>query len=253
MNIKQLLSHIDSFAPFSTAEEWDNPGLMTGSYSCEVRKIAVCLDAVSEAVIEAEKNNCNVIVCHHPLIFRPIKHVTDDSEQGRTIINAIKRNINIISAHTNWDKAQGGVNDTLAKLIGLNVIDSLGEYGIFGKMNESMNLHDFLEHVKTSWNLSHIDLYSQELPEKISRVSLCGGSGAEFWKQAKKFNSDIYLTADMKYHELSDANNDGLSIGLINHGEMERASLKEFAQKISQSGIETIIINVNALSEPLRI
>ena len=119
MNVRELLAHIDLFAPFSLAEDWDNSGLMAGSLKAEVTKAAVTLDAVSEAVIDADNRGCNVLVCHHPLIFRPVKRITDESEQGRTIIEALRRGVNIIAAHTNWDKASGGVNDTLAELLAL--------------------------------------------------------------------------------------------------------------------------------------
>ena len=251
MKIRELLEHIDSFAPFSLAEEWDNPGLLVGSMNAEVHKVGVCLDAVSSAVIEAEKLGCNALVCHHPVIFRGVKSITDSSEQGRTIQEAIRRNVNIIAAHTNWDKAPGGVNDTLAALLGLKDTQPLDELGVCGKLPVAMFRPTFLEHVKTSWGLSGIDCYGQ--PAKISRVALCGGSGSEFWRAAKNHHADIYLTADMKYHELSDAVNEGLAIGLINHGEMERASIPALAHKISLGGFETQILDVKALPEPLRI
>ena len=249
MNIRELLAHIDTFAPFSLAEEWDNSGLMVGSFDAKVRKVGVCLDAVTSAVLAASEQGCNVLVCHHPLIFRPIRRVSDDSEQGRTILEAVRRNVSIIAAHTNWDKAPGGVNDTLAALLGLRECEPLDELGVVGKLSEAMYRPAFLEHVKASWGLSHIECYGA--PAKFSRVALCGGSGSEFWKAAKRHKADIYLTADMKYHELSDAVNDGLTIGLINHGEMERATIPELAHRISLCGAETVTLNVEALSAPL--
>ncbi|MBQ7215459.1 MAG: Nif3-like dinuclear metal center hexameric protein [Synergistaceae bacterium] len=251
MKIRELLEHIDSFAPFSLAEEWDNPGLLVGSLNAEAGKIAVCLDAVSSAVLEAEKHECNVLVCHHPVIFRGVKSITDSSEQGRTILEAVRRNIHIIAAHTNWDKAPGGVNDTLAALLGLKDTQPLDELGVCGKITPAMFRPAFLEHVKQSWGLTHIDYYGQ--PAKISRVALCGGSGSEFWRAAKDLRADIYLTSDMKYHELSDAVNEGLAVGLVNHGEMERASLPELARKISLGGFETELLDVKALPEPMRL
>ena len=253
MNVRDLINYIDNFAPFSSAEEWDNSGLMVGSYKAEVNKIGICLDAVNDAVVEADKKGCNVLLCHHPLIFRGIKQININNELGKTISEAIKRNINIISAHTNWDKADEGVNATLAKLLGLENCKPLEDFGICGDTSQEFTIKNFAEYVKKSWNISQLDIYSEEIPEKISRVSLCGGSGAEFWRAAKNFNADIYLTADMKYHELIDATKSGLTIGLLNHGEMERASLNELAKKISSSGIETIILNINALKIPLRI
>ena len=256
MNVRRLLEHIDSFAPFSLAEDWDNPGLLVGSYSAEVRKTAVCLDAVTDAVVEAHKHDCNVLVCHHPLIFRPVKKVITNSEQGRTIIEAAKLSVNIIAAHTNWDRAPGGVNDVLASLLGLGnckPLDDDSGFGVVGVLDEAMSVNDFLGHVKRSWGLSHVDFYADTFPEKITRVALCGGSGAEFWRKARHKSADVYLTADMKYHELADAVREGLAVGLINHGEMERATIPELAHKISECGTDTITLDVNAMSEPLRI
>lgn len=253
MKVSDLLSHIDSFAPFSLAEEWDNPGLMAGSYDAEVSCVGICLDAVADAVIVAAENGCNVLLCHHPLIFRPIKRVDIDTEIGRTIYEALKRGVNILAAHTNWDKADEGVNATLAELIKLSDIKTLGEFGLIGELDAKMSLKNFAEHVKSSWGLSRLDVYAQTLPAEISRVALCGGSGSEFWRDAKNSGADIYLTADMKYHELIDAIKAGLIIGLMDHGEMERASLPKLAEKVALCGIATKLIDVKALPSPLKL
>lgn len=253
MKVKDLLNHIDTFAPFALSEEWDNPGLMIGSYDAEISRVAMCLDAVSEAVTEAGKKGCEVLLCHHPLIFRGIKKINLDSEFGRTLRAAIMNNINVIAAHTNWDKADGGVNDTLASLLGLSEIERLDDFGVIGKMPHKMKPEEFFAHLKSSWNISHIDIYTQNMPEYISRAALCGGSGSSFWHSALMHKADVYITADMKYHELIDSTREGLTIANINHGEMERASLSELAKKVSDCGIETLILNINALREPTRI
>ena len=138
-------------------------------------------------------------------------------------------------------------------MLGLVDIKNLDEFGLIGKLEKNFELEEFLEHVKKSWDLSRLDFYSGENPEKISRVALCGGSGADFWRAAKLHKADIYLTADMKYHELIDATHSGLSIALCEHGEMERASLSKLAEKISASGLETKILDVKALTMPFRV
>ena len=255
LNVRKLLAHIETFAPSELAEEWDNVGLMAGDYNADVKRVGICLDAVSEAVIEANNQGCEVLFCHHPLIFKPIKNVCMNYYTGRTIYEAVKRNVNIIAAHTNWDKAEEGVNATLSSLLGLIKTKPFKApaFGIYGVMPETMNLKEFLEHVKISWGLSRLDIYANNLPESISCVALCGGSGAEFWKLAINRRADIYITADMKYHELIDATRAGLSVALADHGEMERASLPRLAEKISECGVETVILNVKALSSPLRI
>lgn len=252
MKIRDLLNHIDTFAPFSLAEDWDNSGLLAGSPNDEIIKTAVSLDSVTEAVKQAHTQGCNVLVAHHPLIFRTVKRITEDSEQGRALITALRLGVNIIAVHTNWDKAYGGVNDTLSALIALNDTQPLDDFGISGLLNSSMTLPDFAKLLKDSWGLSHVDIYAGNPDAEIQKVSLCGGSGAEFWHCAKSNGSDIYVTADMKYHEISDAVNDGMIIALCEHGEMERASIPALAAKIKESGSETVIINVKALPEMIK-
>ena len=251
--------YIDKFAPFHLAQDWDNSGLLVGDPDDEVKKIAVCLDVTFETVIEAANHGCNVIVSHHPLIFKPAKRIVYDSNPGDVIIEAVRQGISIIAVHTNWDVAKDGVNDTLAKLLGLQkvcVLDSESGLGSCGNLKKPMEIPDFLSHVKKSWGLSQVNYYSLvDMAEisTISRVALCGGSGAGLWREAADWEADIYLTADMKYHELMEALHENLAIGLVDHGEMERASLPELARKISRCGAETITLDVNALPSPLRI
>ncbi|MBR4196406.1 MAG: Nif3-like dinuclear metal center hexameric protein [Synergistaceae bacterium] len=252
MKVSGLLRHIDTFAPFSLCEEWDNSGLLVGNADDEIKRIGVCLDAVTEAVTEADGLGCNVIVAHHPVIFRPVKAITANTEQGRAIMEAVRHNISIIAAHTNWDKAAGGVNDILGALIGLKHPESLGAFGVCGVISPRMKLNAFAEHVKSSWSLSRLDVYPGG-SKTVSRVALCGGSGAEFWRSAKNIGADVYITADMKYHEISDAVNDGMTIALCDHGEMERVSVRQLAHKIEGCGIETVILDAKALPPVIRI
>ncbi|MBQ3626643.1 MAG: Nif3-like dinuclear metal center hexameric protein, partial [Synergistaceae bacterium] len=165
---------------------------------------------------------------------------------------AIKNNIAVIAAHTNWDIVEGGVNTELAKLISLNNIRALdleSGLGACGVLSGALDYKEFLNRVKAAWGLSYIDYYKAN-NNKILRVALCGGSGAEFWPLAKNFEADVYLTADMKYHELIDANKSGLNIALMEHGEMERASLPELIRKLKNicgDEIEFKLLDVKAL------
>ncbi len=257
MNVREFLYLIDKIAPFNLAEDWDNSGLMVGDYKAAVKKIAVVLDPSVEAVKLAAKNNCDVLLCHHPLIFRPVKKIEFNDNTGAIIKQAVINGVNIIAAHTNWDKA--GLNVSLAKLLGLEKIsapDPEKPFLIQGALNEKISLKSFLTHIKNSWNLTRLDCYAKNYDAEISRAALCGGSGAEFWRAAKFFNNDIYITADIKYHELIDANNSGLIIAVPEHGEMERASLPELVNLISSVDenheLEIILLDSKALTPPLR-
>ena len=245
MKICDLLQEINNFASFDLCAEWDNSGLIIGDYNSEVKKIAVTLDAVPEAVIKASELNCNLLITHHPLIFRGLKQINYNNWLGLAIKEAIKREINIIALHTNFDRSESGVNSILAKKINLEDCENLSDYGIKGNLREKMSLKKFLEFVKNSWNLTQIDYYFENERE-IKRVALCGGSGSEFWEFAR--DCDIYITCDMKYHELIDAVRGGLVMALCNHGEMERASLQELAKKFN-----AVLLDIKALNNHGRI
>ena len=245
MKICDLLQEINNFASFDLCAEWDNSGLIIGDYDSEVKKIAVTLDAVPEAVIKASELNCNLLITHHPLIFRGLKQINYNNWLGLAIKEAIKREINIIALHTNFDRAESGVNSILAKKINLEDCENLSDYGIKGNLREKMSLKKFLEFVKNSWNLTQIDYYFENERE-IKRVALCGGSGSEFWEFAR--DCDIYITCDMKYHELIDAVRSGLVMALCNHGEMEQASLQGLAEKFN-----AVLLDIKALNNHGRI
>ena len=190
------------------------------------------------------------------MIFRAIKNINLDSDLGRAIYESARRDVSIISAHTNWDSAESGVNATLAELLGLREVSRLtceANYGLVGNLPEKISLEDLLMRIKSCWNLSRLDCYNPR--ENLSRVALCGGSGAEFWRAARDSGADIYVTADMKYHEIIDATKSGLTLAIPEHGEMERASLPKLAEKIRgiNPELEIILLDVKALREPIRI
>ena len=258
MKVRDLLKIIDKIAPFDTAEEWDNVGLMAGDLNGSVSRVAVTLDPVSEAVTAAAERGCQVLLCHHPLIFHPVKKIDFTSDPGRAIREAALRGVSILAAHTNWDCAGKGVNAVLANLLDLRdaaPLDTNTGLGAKGLLPETLPLNLLLKKIKDAWGLTRLDCYAPG-PESnsVTRVALCGGSGSEFWRDAKSWGADLYVTADMKYHELMDANGAGLTVALADHGEMERASLPSLARLVSEAcGLEVILLDIKGLNAPIRI
>ena len=257
MRVRDLLGKIDQIAPFSLAEEWDNIGLMVGNLGAEVRRVAVALDPTAHAVAKAAEAGYEVLLCHHPLLFHPIKKLDLNAGVGRVVREAIKRDVAILAAHTNWDKA--GVNAELARLLGLRgtePLDTGSGLGLFGKLPGPVVLEEFLEQVKEAWGLTRIDAYAPPAGF-VSKVALCGGSGGSLWPAARAQRADLYLTADMKYHELMDANDAGLPVAVADHGEMERASLPELARRLeeltAEDGVEVLLLDTWGLCVPIRI
>ncbi|MEG0753322.1 MAG: Nif3-like dinuclear metal center hexameric protein, partial [Angelakisella sp.] len=125
MKVADIYSRIDGHAPFSTAEDWDNVGLLVGDPQSEVTGIMTALDITLPVIVEAERNGCNLLLSHHPILFSAIKRFT----AGEPAYEAARRGMSVISAHTNYDIAQGGVNAILSQRLGLEQVQSLAGEG----------------------------------------------------------------------------------------------------------------------------
>ena len=124
MKIKELLSALEEFAPLPLQESWDNAGLQVGLTEVEVSGALLCLDVNEKILDEAIRKGCNLVVSHHPLLFRGLKTISDQTDVQRTVRKAIKHDLCVISMHTNMDNAKGGVNYRIAQKLGLQNITS---------------------------------------------------------------------------------------------------------------------------------
>lgn len=249
-NVQDILDAIDDFAPFQTAMEWDNSGLLAGSPRDEVHGIGVTLDVIDEGVAESRKRGCDCIVCHHPFLFSPIRRIRTDTGLGRRLKATLSGNINVVAAHTNWDVSPKGVNVILSKLLKLQKSEPLTDsyHGTFqlwegavGVLSSSLSMEDFALYAKEALSLSWIRTYGKK--RSIQKIALCGGSGGDYWEYALKTGADLFLTSDMKYHELQDAVDCGLAIALADHGEVERTSIPFLKSEIKKRiGIEVVVL-----------
>lgn len=242
---KDIIEIMNLLAPLELAEEWDNCGLSIGSPDYEVKKILLALDVIEPVIQEAIALNADMIITHHPLIlFQKIKNVTTQTHLGNNIIQLIQNKISVFSAHTNLDVAFGGTNDVLAHLAGLKNIHILEEtfqdkngksYGIgrIGTLLEEMRFDDFAKMIKKQLNLDCMRIVG-DLNKKIKTVALCTGSGFEYMMKAKKENADVYITADLKFHEAQKAIEEKLCLIDATHYASENIIvpvLKEYIEK----------------------
>lgn len=221
MSVKcsEIIYAIEKLAPPTLAEHWDNVGLMVGSENSEVHKILFALDCSEDVIDEAIQINADMIITHHPFIFKAIKKINYDTHTGNKIRKAIKNNINIYSAHTNLDIADGGTNTTLCNILELTDISGLfqtGENAFLGKvgnLKKEMTLKCLANYIKEKLNMSHIVISGNE-NTKISRVGLCTGKGtdSEFMELAKNKGCQCYVTGDLGYHDAQFAQEIGLCV-----------------------------------------
>ena len=332
MKIYEIINHLESIAPLSLQENYDNSGLIVGDKSKEVNAALISLDCTEEVVEEAINENCELIIAHHPIVFEGLKKITGSNYIERTILKAIKNNIAIYAIHTNLDNVKEGVNGAIANKIGLvdtkilrpksslikklvvycptdseqtlkdklwdagagnignysqcsfrsegkgtfkgnndsnpsigtkNTLHSEGEIkiemifstylehkilstlfethpyeevsyevytlenknqnigsGIYGKLSKPMNSQAFLNFVKNEMKTDCIR-HTEVCKENIQTVAICGGSGSFLLEDAKRIGADIFISADFKYHQFFDADNE-IIIADIGHYESEQ-------------------------------
>ena len=207
MKLREIIATLERLAPLRLQEEWDNSGLQVGFPEAEAGRIMVCLDITEAIVGEAIAKGCNMIVSHHPLLFKALRQVSDATYQQRCVVRALSAGISIYSAHTSLDNAPGGVNHKIAELLGLQNLRWLspreGEdagSGLVGELPAPEIDVDFLARVKRIFDvrcLRHSILDGRE----IHRVALCGGAGAFLLGDAVRAGADCFLSGEFHYHD----------------------------------------------------
>lgn len=218
MNSIEIIKYFETKFPIDLAYEWDNVGLQVGTLNSKVERVLVTLDITKDVVKEAIKNKVNLIISHHPLIFKPMKNIGFDTPRGWIIKNLIQHNIAVYSAHTNFDVAEGGMNDALANKLGLinpSLMDEIDNIGRFGNVKK-IELKDFVEFVKDIFNLKSVKVIGKT-DKFVETVGISGGSGSHHMYAAKKHNCDVYITGDITYHTALDAIQLGITLIDVGH------------------------------------
>lgn len=206
--VQDILESLNAEAPFSLAESWDNVGLLVGDPTQDVTAVLVGLDPTNTLVEEAIELGINTIITHHPVIFKPLSAINTADPSGRLLEKALTNRIAIIGCHTNFDSAREGVSDYLAQQLGLNKLSplvpspednkedtGLGRIGVYPAPKNPV---DFLARVLDVLHLPSVQM-AGKLPEKISTVAVCGGSGSELAPIAFQRGADVYLSAEIKH------------------------------------------------------
>ncbi len=233
--VSDILKYVETLAPRSMKMDWDNVGLLCGSRSTPVTKVLVALDPFEHVCKEAADWGAEVIVTHHPLIFRPLPSVTDETSIGRGILTLCRNGISAINAHTNLDQAPGGVNDVLAATLGLenvSIINPRDDVGLL-RMGEvpEQPLDAFLKQIKTQLQCEGLRYVDGGKP--VRKVAVGGGSCADGMLDALRAGCDTFVTADVKYNQFWDAHDLGLNLIDAGHFHTENPVVAVLAEKIA--------------------
>ena len=209
MKIRQVLDALEQFAPLPLQESWDNAGLQLGLTEAEVSGALLCLDVNEQIIDEAIRRGCNLVVSHHPLLFRGLKQISGADYVQRSVIKALKNDIVVVSLHTNMDNAQGGVNWKIAERLGLQgcqffaqkMVDGMeAGSGVVGELPSALDARAFIELVKQQFGVQ-CDMCNELLERPIRKVAICGGAGDFLLPDAVAQGADAFITGEMHYHQ----------------------------------------------------
>lgn len=229
MKIQEIIDALELAAPLRLQEEYDNSGLQAGFPDRELTGVLVCLDVTEAVLEEAVSRGCNMVVSHHPLLFRPLRTVSDVTYQQRCVVDAIKQDIVIYSSHTCLDNAPGGVNHKIASLLNLPSLRWLqpiaGEdagSGLVGELPAPMDAADFLALLKSVFGVKAL-LHSELPTSPVKTVALCGGAGAFLMKPARAAGADCFISGEFHYHDYFE--NDGMLLAELGHYQSEQYTI----------------------------
>lgn len=234
--LQDVLVLLDQLAPPDLAESWDNPGLQVGDLSQAIDKVCVSLDPTMEAVRTSLKQHAQLLLTHHPLIFKPLSCFGIHSYPANVILEAAGAGISIVAVHTNLDMAAGGMNDILAEELQLREVSVLEEtdgktgcgLGRIGELLSPVLLSSFVEQIKRTLGTGRLRLVGS--PEKsIHRVAVVGGAGGGLVREAFQKHADLLLTGDVSHHHALEARMLGLALVDGGHFLTERLGLRRFA------------------------
>ena len=260
LKVKDICKAIEAYAPLSLQENYDNAGLQVGNPENSVSAVLLCLDVTEQTIREAKERSCNLIVSHHPLIFKGLKNLTGADQTQRIVIEALKENISIYSAHTNLDSTVEGVSYEMAHLLNLKNLEVLVPsdrdihvgLGIVGYYDNPVPQIEFLRKVKETFAVKALRYSSQTQCLVVRKVALCGGSGGSFISNALDRKADAYLSGDIKYHDYTTYGLDML-IADIGHHESELCSRRILARIIREAFPECVTYFAETETNPIKI
>lgn len=262
--LKDLMELLEEVAPAELAESWDNPGLQVGFLDQRIERLVLSLDPTPQAVQFAISRDAQLLLTHHPLIFKPVSAIKDGEYPGGVVYEAIKRGISIVALHTNLDAAHEGINAILADLLALDHVEPLsgaagGEgakgaglnqgataterkearssaiagLGRIGDLDRPYRLSEFISRAKKALKLSTVRVVGEDRAV-IERVAVVGGSGGSLIREAWMKGADLLVTGDVSYHQAREAEFLGLAVIDGGHFATETVAFQEFGKQLQK-------------------
>lgn len=255
-DVQTILDKIEEFAPLELKYDGDPTGFQIGDKTKSVKKVMTTLDIRPNVVKEAIENNIDLIVAHHPIMFRPAKNLDISNPQNKMYSDLLSNNIAVHSAHTNVDATINGMNYWLAEALSLKKITSINELnglGITGYISHPEKLENFSEKLKKIFNLPEMRIVKPYNDTKVNKVGIIGGDGGKFYPTMIEKGVDTFITGDVYYHTAHDMQSAGLNVIDPGH-HVEAIFIKKMAELLNlwnqQNNWDIVVIESKANTEP---
>lgn len=259
LKLSQIVEIANRKFPFNNSEPWDNSGIQIGDPNREITNIAFSLDVNPSTIHFAKNNLCELIITHHPLLINPVKNILASELTGESIMLAIGSHVDVLSLHTNLDAAEGGLNDYLAELLGLQetVIPEQAGCARIGRLKQPLSFTSLNELVKRKWNLDGTTVICDDPEKMVSNVFLASGSGSGYLGRAVAMDADVMITGDVKYHSAMDARRFCMPIIDAGHFGMEKHAIKlmadTFREEFEKVGVRIVCCECHDEKDPFNV
>ena len=266
MTLDEILNFLTEFSPPELAEDWDNTGLLIGQRDDNVSSIMTCLTLTPDVAEEAVTKGARLVVTHHPILFRAVKKLTDETSEGRMLLSLIRAGVAVYSPHTSYDSAYEGVNRQLAASLNLTSVKPIREIdgaadsetnseltgsGRFGDLPDAVSLADFVELVKQALQIDHT-WFVGDPASTIRRVGIACGAAAEFMGDAARHGCDVLLTGEARFHACLEARTRGIALVLPGHYPTERPAMENLANRLGLQFPETDVWASEVEADPVQ-
>lgn len=259
MDIKILLNYLETNIPLRYACSWDNSGLQVGHNNQNINRVYIALDATEEVVKDAVLKQCDMIITHHPLLFKGIKQITSDTATGRKLLTLLRNDIAVYSAHTSFDAVPGGMGDLAAALLQLRGVTPLEPMngpeekpwgiGVVGNLMTPVSLQKFCDYVKYTFCLEHVNVYpAAGLDKPVQRVAICPGSGRSMFDAVVESGADVFLSGDIGHHEGLDLVDAGYNVVDAGHHGLEKIFVPYMAESLKEAFPQLEVVTAKAAS-----
>ena len=256
--LSTICEYLESVAPLDLAEEWDNVGLLLGDADASIQRVMTCLTLTPDVADEAVTRQAELVVSHHPILFRSVKSLTTKSPDGAMLLKLIQSGVTVFSPHTAFDSAIAGINQQLAALLGLGNIaplragsDGATGSGRIGDLPATVSLNEFCQRVVVSLGITSTQFVGHPNSE-VSRVGIACGAAGEYLQDACQAGCDLFLTGEARFHSCLEARSLGIAMVLPGHYATERFACEALATQLQRAHPELTVWSSEVEQDPLQ-